>query len=102
MKNKTFDNVEYFEKRAGHVHMYQSDISGQNVIDYAFKKNAIFCIKAFVETLLILSDDRESFANCFDKALLMMISKQMIVKDLVNSELFYVSAWKDQTVFSPN
>jgi len=28
MKNKTFDNVEYFEKRAGHVHMYQSDISG--------------------------------------------------------------------------
>jgi len=32
----------------------------------------------------------------------MMISKQMDVKDLVNSELFYVSAWKNQTVFSPN
>lgn len=54
--------------------MYQSDISGQNVIDYAFKKNAIFCIKAFVDTLLLLSDE-ESFANCFDKAILMMIGK---------------------------
>lgn len=81
--------------------MYQSDISGCNVIDYAFIKNAIFCIKAFVETLLILSDE-ESFANCFDKALLMMISKNMDVKDLVNSELFYVSIWKEQTVFSAN
>jgi hypothetical protein len=74
MKNKTSDNLEYYEQLAGQVHMYQSDISGQNVIDYAFKKNAIFCIKAFVETLLILSDE-DSFANCFDKALLMMINK---------------------------
>ena len=37
--------------------MYQQDISGQNAIDNAFKKNAIFCIKAFVETLLILKND---------------------------------------------
>jgi hypothetical protein len=38
--------------------MYQNDISGQNVIDYAFKKNAIFCIKAFVDTLLVLTEEK--------------------------------------------
>ena len=79
--------------------MYQKDISGQNAIDYAFNKNAIFCIKAFVETLLILTDD-VSFQNCFDKALLMMISRGMDVKELVSSELFYVSVWKDVPIFS--
>jgi hypothetical protein len=84
---------------SGKVHMYQKDISGLNVIDYAFNKNAIFCIKAFVETLLILTDD-VSFQNCFDKALLMMISRGMDVKELVSSELFYVSVWKDVPVFS--
>ena len=75
------------------------DYTGQNAIDYAFNRNAIFCIKAFVETLLILTDD-VTFQNCFDKALLMMVSRGMDVKDLVNSELFYVSIWKDVPVFS--
>lgn len=37
--------------------MYQKDISGLSVIDYAFDKGAIFCIKAFVETLLLLKDE---------------------------------------------
>ena len=38
--------------------MYSADISGQNAIDYAFKhKSAIYCIKAFVETLLTLKDE---------------------------------------------
>lgn len=37
--------------------MYQPDISNFNAIDYAYQKNAIYCIKAFVDTLLILSDE---------------------------------------------
>ena len=49
------NNNEVFQQNLGVVHMYQDDISGQNVIDYAFKKNAIFCIKAFVDTLLVLT-----------------------------------------------
>ena len=72
--------------------MYQDDISGQNVIDYAFKKNAIFCIKAFVDTLLVLTEEKQ-FRNCIDKALLMMINRGMDVKELVNSELFYPTIW---------
>ena len=64
--------------------MYQADISGNNVIDYAFKKGSIFCIKAFVETLLILTGE-DKFRNCFDKAILLMISRGMDVKELVNS-----------------
>ena len=57
-----------------------------NAIDYAFKRDSIFCIKAFVDSLLILSDKGESqFRNCFDKALLLMISRGMDVKELVNS-----------------
>jgi hypothetical protein len=64
--------------------MYQPDISGINAIDHAFKKNAIFCIKAYVETLILLTDEVH-FRNCFDKALLLMISKGIDVKELVNS-----------------
>jgi len=37
--------------------MYQTDISGYNAIDYAYHKNAIFCINRFVETLIIISED---------------------------------------------
>ena len=96
---KVLDNTESFIANSGKIHMYQKDIAGQNAIDYAFNRNAIFCIKAFVETLLILTDD-VTFQNCFDKALLMMVSRGMDVKDLVNSELFYVSIWKDVPVFS--
>jgi hypothetical protein len=70
-----------------------------NAIDNAFKKNAIFCIKAFVETLIILTDD-VNFRNCFDKALLMMISKGMDVKELVSSELFYATIWNDLSLHS--
>ena len=81
--------------------MYQRDISGQSVIDYAFEKKAIFCIKAFVETLLILSNDEENqFRNCFDKAILLMIEKGMDVKELVNSELFFPQIWQGKSVFS--
>lgn len=84
----------------GEVHMYQADISGNNVIDYAFKKGSIFCIKAFVETLLILTGE-EQFRNCFDKAILLMINRGMDVKDLVNSELFYPEIWTKYSLFSP-
>ena len=52
--------------------MYQQDISGQNAIEYAIKKNAISCIKAFVETLLMFTNEKQ-FRNCFDKAILPMI-----------------------------
>ena len=51
------DNTELFLKNSGDVHMYQDDISGNNAIDYAFKKKAFYCIKAFVETLLILTNE---------------------------------------------
>lgn len=54
---KLLDNTESFQVNSGKVHMYQKDISGSNAIDYAFDKNAIFCIKAFVETLLIHTED---------------------------------------------
>jgi len=64
--------------------MYQTDVGGRNAIDHAFKKNAIFCIKAFVETLLILPEEVQ-FRNCFDKALLLMIKRGIDVKDLVSS-----------------
>ena len=81
--------------------MYQKDISGWSVIDYAFDKKAIFCIKAFVETLLILKDELQ-FRNCFDKAILLMIDKGMDVKELVNSELFFPQIWQLKSIFSAN
>ena len=80
--------------------MYQQDISGQNAIDYAFEKNAIFCIKDFVETLLLTNEVK--FRNCFDKALLLMLARGMDVKELVNSQLFYPLIWTKYTLFSPN
>jgi len=70
-----------------------------NAIDYAFQKNAIYCIKAFVETLLILPDEIQ-FRNCFDKALLLMITRGMDVKQLVNSQLFYPKIWTKLSIFS--
>ena len=71
------------------VHMYQEDISGDNAIERAFRKNSIFCIQSFVESLLQLNSNEAQFRNCFDKALLMMINRNIEVKDLVNSNLFY-------------
>jgi hypothetical protein len=56
-RSESNPNQESLIEEQGKVHMYQKDISGQSVIDYAFDKKAIFCIKAFVETLLILSND---------------------------------------------
>lgn len=85
---KTQESNEVFGNDLGKVHMYQPDISNKNAIDYAFQKNAIFCIKAFVDTLLILSDENQ-FRNCFDRALLLMIERGLDVKSLVNSSLFY-------------
>lgn len=79
--------------------MYQKDISGLNAINQAFRKNSFFCIKAFVETLLIMTDEGQ-FKNCFDQAILQMIEKGMDVKELVNSELFYVPVWTHLSLFS--
>ena len=39
------------------VHMYQTDIVNKTVIDYAFQRNAIYSIKAFVESLMVLPDE---------------------------------------------
>jgi hypothetical protein len=83
------------------IHMYQEDMSGRNAIDNAFEKNSIFCIKAFVDSLLQLTEDMH-FKNCFDKALLLMINKGMDVKDLVKSQILYPSLWNNHTVFSPD
>lgn len=96
---KTFDNFEQFSKQTRIIHMYQQDISNLNAIDYAFKNNAIFCIKAFVDTLLILQDENQ-FRNCFDQALLMMIERDLDVKDLVNSPIFYAPIWINKASFS--
>ena len=81
------------------VHMYQEDISGKNAIDNAFDQNSIFSIKAFVDSLLQLTDEAQ-FKNCFDKALLLMVNKGMDVKELVNSNLFYPPVWTKYTLFS--
>ena len=59
-----------------------------NAIDYAFSRNAIYCVKAFVESLLMLPNSNQ-FKNCFDKAVLLMINRGMDVKELVKSPLFY-------------
>ena len=80
------------------VHMYQEDIGGKNAIDNAFECNAIFCIKAFVDNLLQLTDEMQ-FRNCFDKALITMVKKGMDVKELVDSKLFYSPIWEDQMFF---
>jgi len=51
------ESVDQYYLNSGKVHMYQHDIVGNNAIDYAFQANAIFCIKAFVESLLILPEE---------------------------------------------
>lgn len=79
--------------------MYQEDVLGENAIDIAFKKNSIFSIKLFVDSLLDLADSTQ-FKNCFDKAVLLMVMKGMDVKELVNSSLFYPSCWQPYTIFS--
>jgi len=38
--------------------MYQHNISGINAIDNAFQKNSIFSIKAFVDSMLDLKEDK--------------------------------------------
>lgn len=96
---KIYDNTELFGINSGRVHMYQTDISVLSAIDYAFLKNSIFCIKAFVDTLLLLKDE-QPFRGCFDKAVLLMISRNMDIKDLVQSSLFYPQIWQDVSIFS--
>lgn len=102
IQTKVYDNSELFGLNAGLVHMYQPDIATYNAIDYAFQKNAIFCINAFVESLLILTHEDQHFRNCFDKAVLPLINRGMDVKDLVNSPLFYAPLWERHSLFSPN
>ena len=84
------------------IHMYQEDMSGESAIENAFKKNSIFSIKAFIDNLLDIQNDEgsNSFRNCFDGALLLMIKKGMDVTDLCNSSLFYPSIWLDYKLFS--
>ena len=96
---KTLDNCELFAIKTREIHMYQGDVSNLNAIDYAFEKNAIFCIKAFVDTLLILSDENQ-FRNCFDRALLLMIERDLDVDDLINSQLFYAHLWTNKSLFA--
>mmetsp|Transcript_14473 Transcript_14473/g.22459 ORF Transcript_14473/g.22459 Transcript_14473/m.22459 type:complete len:174 (+) Transcript_14473:4791-5312(+) len=81
------------------VHMYQDDIVGSNAIDNAFEMNSIFSIKAFVDNLLQLTEE-VTFRNCFDQALILMIKKNLDVKKLVNSDLFYPPLWQNRTIFS--
>ena len=80
--------------------MYQDDISGQNAIDNAFKRNSVFCIKAFVDNLLQFADDLK-IRNCFDKVVLLMIKKGLDVKQLCNSSLLYPQIWTCHSIFSP-
>lgn len=90
--DKTVDHSQLLDGMQNMVHMYQNDIDGINAIDNAFANNSIFCIKAFVDNLLQLTDEMH-FRNCFDKALIIMIRKGLDVKDLVNSTLFYPPIW---------
>ena len=41
----------------GYVHMYQKDIGGRSAIDNAYRKNAIFSIKSFGESIISLPND---------------------------------------------
>ena len=79
--------------------MYQPDIAGYNAFDYAFKQNAIFCIKAFAEKLLIMSEEIQ-FRNCIDHAILLMIDRGMDVKELVTSSLFFTPIWYKKSLYS--
>ena len=79
--------------------MYQNDISGINAIDNAFQKNSIFSIKAFVDSMLDLKQDKQ-FRNCFDVALLKMIRKGMNVRELCSSGLLFPQIWENVTFFS--
>mmetsp|Transcript_27882 Transcript_27882/g.42166 ORF Transcript_27882/g.42166 Transcript_27882/m.42166 type:complete len:111 (+) Transcript_27882:70-402(+) len=54
-----------------------------------------------METLLILPEEVQ-FRNCFDKALLLMIKRGMDVKELVNSQLFYATIWKNHSIYCHN
>lgn len=72
--------------------MYHEDLAGENAIDVAFRHSAIFCIRAFVDSVLQINEEAQ-FKNCFDKALLMMIKKGLDVTELVNSDLFFAPIW---------
>jgi len=82
------------------IHMYHEDIMGESAIDKAYMRNSIFCIRAFVVNLLQLQEVQNQFRNCFDKALLLMIDKNLDTKELVSSELFYPSLWTQHSIFS--
>ena len=99
LNNQDYDANQMGKLGDSSVHMYQEDISGKNAIDNAFDQNSIFSIKAFVDSLLQLTDEAQ-FKNCFDKALLLMVNKGMDVKELVNSNLFYPPVWTKYTLFS--
>jgi hypothetical protein len=81
--------------------MYQVDISGNNAVDIAFQSNSILSIKAFVESIISLTNSNDvSFRNCFDKALIMMINKGMDVKSLVSNDIFYPLIFKKFNVYT--
>jgi len=68
-------------------------------VDTAFQSGSIFCIKALVDSVLLLPNEL-SFRNCFDKAVLRLINKGLDVGDLVVSELFFPTIWKKHVIFS--
>ena len=56
------------------IHMFQNNIEGMNPIDIALEKNAIFSIKAYSDTLLILKDEN-LFRDCINQAVLLLIKR---------------------------
>jgi len=52
-----------------------------------------------VDNLLQLTEQM-TFRNCFDQALIIMIKKNLDVKQLVDSELLYPPLWEDKTIFT--
>ena len=81
------------------IHMFQNDIEGMNPIDIALKKNAIFSIKAYSDTLLILKDEN-LFRDCIDQAVLLLIKRGIDVNQLLSSYVIYPEIWKSLTVYS--
>lgn len=81
--------------------MFQTDISGQNSLDKAFQSNSILSIKAFVDSIISLKGSEDmNFGNCFDKALITMIERNMDVKKIVASEVFYPRIFRKFSIYS--
>lgn len=51
-----------------------------------------------MESLITLTEE-VSFRNCFDKALVLMITRGMDVKKLVNSDVFFPKIWRKKNIY---